>query len=100
MNRHGVINRCKVALGLTAVFTAAAIPAYAIAEGVPGAGSNRPDRAQIGQPQLPSEAALTRNVPSSALRPQNVHLEGGQAAGPAPVETPDSARKKPSRLEP
>jgi hypothetical protein len=99
MNRRRVTHRSNVRLGLAAVLTAAAIPAYAIADGIVGAGSDRPDRAQI-KLRLPSEGELVQNVPDSVLRPREVRLGSGPAAAPVTVETPDSVRKQPSRLGP
>ena len=100
MNRHRVISRCVVGLGLAIAFTAAAVPAYAIADGIQRAQADRPDRVHIGQPRMPSEAERAKDVPNSVLRPKGVHLGSGQAAEPVPVEAPSSVRKEPRRLEP
>jgi hypothetical protein len=99
MNQRRVARRRKVGLGLAAVLTAAAIPAYAIADGIVGGRTDKPDPAQI-KLRVPSQAELTQNAPASVLRAHEVRLESGPASAPVTVETPDSVRKRPSRLGP
>jgi hypothetical protein len=83
MTWRTVDNRWKIPLALAAVLSAAAVPAYAIADGIQSARTDRPDRAQIGQPQLPAAAAIVEDTPASVLRSRNVRVQPAQAAAPA-----------------
>ena len=99
MNRETVRNRSMVALGLAILLTAAAVPAYAIADGIQRAPIDRPDRDQVGQPRLPSADELVRSVPPWLLRREDVHLQTSPASGPS-ADEPPSVRKLPARLGP
>lgn len=102
MTWRTVVNRWKIPLALAAVLIAAAVPAYAIADGVEGAKTDRPDRARIGRPRLPSAAAIVAGTSKLTQRPHVVRLEPAEAAAPAvPLETPGLVRKeRPARLGP
>jgi hypothetical protein len=98
LNRKTAGNRSIMALGLAILLTAAAVPAYAIADGIQRAPVDRPDRDQIGQPRLPSADELVRSFPTSLLRRQDVHLQTSPD-GPS-ADEPPSVRKLPGRLAP
>jgi hypothetical protein len=99
MSRETAINRSLAALGLAILFMLAAVPAYAIADEIQRARADRPDRVQIGQPRQPSAGETVTDVPTSVLRPRDVHLQSVPASGPVPDEAP-SVRKLPGRLGP
>jgi hypothetical protein len=98
LNRETVINRSIAALGLAILFTAIAVPAYAVADEIQRARADRPDRVQIGQPRLPSAGERVTDVPTSVLRLQDVRVNV-PASGPVPEDAP-SVRKLPGRLAP
>ena len=94
-----MINRCIVALALAILLVAAAVPAYAIADGIERVPTDRPDRVQIGQPRLPSAGEQITDVPTSLQRPKDVRVQSLPASGPVPDDVP-SLRKLPGRLGP
>ena len=99
MRWRTVDNRWKIPLPFVAVLIAAAVPAYAIADGIQSARTDRPDRARIGQPRLPSAAAIVKDTPASVLRSRNVRVHPASAAALAvPLGTPGSTRNERARL--
>jgi hypothetical protein len=100
MTWRTVDNRWKLPLALGAVLIAAAVPAYAIADGIQSARTDRPDRAQLGQPRLPSAAAVVKDTPASLLRSRNVRVHpAGAAALAVPLGTPGLTRKRNERAQ-
>ena len=94
-----VDNRWKLPLALAAVLIAAAVPAYAIADGIQSARTDRPDRAQLGQLRLPSAAAIVKDTPASLLRSRNVRVHPAPAAALAvPLGTPGLTRNERTQL--
>jgi len=98
MKRQSVTKRCTVALGLAILFMTAAVPGYAIADGIQRAQSDRPAQLQIGQPRSPSVDEFVTDIPNSVLRLPDVHVQ----SVPASALVPDSpgVRKLPARLGP
>lgn len=101
MRLRTVVTRWKIPLALAGVFIAAAVPAYAIADEIQSARTDRPASVQIGQLQLSTPAARVGDS-SDALttRPSAVQLVNGQAAPAVPLEDPALVRKELAALQP